>query len=68
MKDVIFTRSQKRLKYNLITKNRICTSEIVIRKAFKLVELGIKQEKFLMGFVLKTFLFEIFSLQEFESK
>ena len=71
MKDVTLPRSPKWAhKHNPIIKNRICSSEIVTRKALKSVDLRIKQEIFVMDFVLKTspFFLKYFSLEEFKSK
>jgi len=43
MKNVTFPRSLKGShKQNPITKNRICSSEIMVRKVLKSVELGVK--------------------------
>ena len=65
-----FPRSPKWAhKHNPMAKNRICSSEIMVRKSLKSVELGIKQERFVMNFILKgSPFFEIFSFEEFESK
>jgi len=58
MKNVTFPRSPKGShKHNHITKNRICNSEIMVREALKSVELGIKQERFVMDFIFESFSF-----------
>ena len=70
MKNMTFPISLKGAhKHNPIIKNRICSSEIVVRKALKSVELGIKQERFLWwNLYLKTPLLKSFSLEKFESR
>ena len=45
IKDVTFPKLLKwAYKHNPITKNRICSSEIMVRKALRFVKLGIKQK------------------------
>jgi len=61
MKDATFPKSPKwAQKHNPITKNRICSSGIVVRKDLKLMEFAMEQERFVMDFVLKTSLFFFF--------